>query len=421
MALPVLALWACAAPSPDFPAGGDAPLRPLDGGDVADTGPTVDVQSVGDQDDADLAGHLFGLDRIHTVDVELSEDAWSGLYADPYTYVSGDVTIDGERVPDVGVRLRGKIGSARSIAQKPKMKIEFDAWIDGQTFYGLESLSLNNAGVVDCSYLKEIVGYEVFRRAGVPALRTGYAQVTVNGADYGLYALLETPDRRFLERNWPDGTGNFYDGKYVWYGGYSYTLLDFGIGVDALFQLEEGQDVQNADIAAVSAQVLAAKGTADWYPAMGQVLDWESYHREWAAEQWIGHLDGHAQNTNNYRVYFDPADGRAEIVPWDLDYAFLDEWVWGMSWWSPRAQIPGGCLMDATCTAAQKAAMETLVTTLEAQDLTAYVDQAAALTEAAAYADPRRECSWDSVVAYRDAMRTWVSARNATMRTTWGL
>lgn len=400
------------------------------GDDTADTGtehiptdtapPEVAVESVGDQDTSDLDGWLFGLDTIRLVDITLNSDSYDSLAADPYTFVVGDVRIDGETVENVGVRLRGKIGSARTIAQKPKFKIDFDEYIEDQRFYGLESLSLNNS-VVDCSYLKEPLGYEVFRAAGVPALRTGYAWVTVNGADYGLYVLLETPDDRFLDRVYEDPTGNFYDGKYVWYGGYSYTLLDFGTGVDALYQLEEGMDVANADIAAISTALTAYQGTADFYTQLGALFDWEEFHREWAAEQWIGHLDGYAQNTNNYRVYFDPTDGKADIIPWDLDYAFLPANTWGMAWTSPRGQIAAWCLRDAACVADHKAAVSELVTTLEATDLAGFLAQADALTSEAAAVDPRRECSGHSVASYRAGLQTWIAGQNASMRQFWGI
>ena len=115
-----------------------------------------------------------------------------------------------------------------------------------------DELSLNNS-VVDCSYLKEPMAWKVFQQAGVPWLRTAWAWVTINGLPFGFYQVIETPNDDWVARHWEDSSGNLYDGKYVWYGGWSYTLLDFGIGVDDQFQLEEGEDNGNADIAAVSA------------------------------------------------------------------------------------------------------------------------------------------------------------------------
>lgn len=388
---------------------------------VFDTAAPVTEEAVGDQPGADdPAAWLFGLDVVHTVAIELDDSAWDDFAADPYGYVEGHVEVDGERVEDVGVRLRGKIGSARSISQKPKFKIDFNAWLSDQRFYGLETLSLNNS-VVDCSYLKESVGYAAFAAAGVPAPRTGYAWVTVNGADYGLYTIIETPDDRFLESRWADGSGNLYDGKYVWYGGYSYTLLDFAIGVDALFSLEEGTDVGNADITAISEVLAATRGTADFYEATGAVLDWDAVHRMLIVEQWVGHLDGYAQNTNNYRVYFDPADGRAELVPWDLDYAFLAESTWGMSWASPRGTLAAACYADATCRAAHAAVAADVIADIDAAGLGAFLEQAAALTEADALRDPRRECAVTTVPSERAALTSWVAGQSANVRAFWGI
>ena len=67
--------------------------------------------------------------------------------------------------------------------------------------------------------------------------------------------------------------------------------------------------------------------------------NWPEYHRELAVEQWVGHNDGYALNTNNYRPYFNPEDGLMQVLPWDLDYGFLNDSDWGMSWASPRGQL----------------------------------------------------------------------------------
>jgi hypothetical protein len=414
----------------DSPAGDDgdggadtAPIEQIDDtGPIADTGPDpiVTEEAAGELDEDSLADFLFSLDRIHTVAITLPDASVTAINGAPYEWAEADVTIDDVPMASVGVRLRGKIGSFRALSGKPKFKIGFNEFVAGQRFYGLEELSLNNA-VVDCSYEKEILGYRVFAAAGVPSLRTSYATVTVNGAPYGLYILLETPSDRFLHRTYPDPSGNLYDGKYVWYSDGSYTLLDFGAGVDSLFQLEEGTDVGNADVTAVSDALLASAGTTDFYTTVGAVLDWDEFHRMFAAEQYLGHNDGYTMNTNNYRVYFDPTDGRADILPWDLDYSLLYDYQWGLSWSSPRGRISAKCLGDATCVAVQRTAIATFLTSVEAVDWLALLDQVEALTYAATQADPRRECAAADVQPWRDYVRSWVVAEPAALRAWWGL
>jgi hypothetical protein len=382
--------------------------------------PVVTEETAPPFDDAASNDWLFALDRVHDISITLPEASRASLLAAPYVWAEGDITIDGEAVPSVGVRLRGKIGSFRALTAKPKFKIAFNEFVEDQRFYGLEELSLNNS-VVDCAYTKEVVGYRVYDALGVKSLRSSYARVTVDGADYGLYVVLETPNDRWLDRVYDAPDGNLYDGKYVWYGGYNYTLLDFGAGVDTLFQLEEGEDVAHADIAAVSAALVAHQGTPGFYAAMGEVVDWDAFHRLTAVDQLIGHNDGYSMNTNNYRVYFDPEDGKADLLPWDLDYTFLYDYQWGLSWGAANGNLTYACFADPTCAAAQRAVVAELLTTFESTDWVGLLDHVDGLTYAHTQDDPRRECLATDVQPNRDYVRAWLAGKPAELRAWWGI
>lgn len=425
---PALLLWGCTPSSPILPvdtARTDGPDESLPDSarDSARDTELEDVppfeEEVGGQD-GDLGLILFDQTVLHRINIQLPAESYTALLADPYTLADGSITIDGEEIPDIGVRLRGKIGSYREVSAKPKFRIDFNANVDDQRFYGAEGLNLNNS-VVDCSYLKESLGYAIFAAAGVPALRTAFAAVTVNDIAYGLYVMVEEPDDRFLRRAFADPSGNLYDGKYVWYGGYDYTLLDFNSGVDDLYQLEEGTDIDNADVHAVSEALAAAIDQPDFYARMGAVIDWPEYHRELAAEQWIGHNDGYALNTNNYRLYFNPEDGRMQVLPWDFDYGFLVDTDWGMSWSAPRGQLAARCFADATCAEAHRLAVAEVLAELDATDWGALLRDWQALIGDAALDDPRRECDVSGVIPSQEALISYVGRRSAEMRAFWSL
>lgn len=381
--------------------------------------PPVSEEDAGAQD-PDLDGWLFAPDVVHTIDLTLSPASTALLDADPYTHVSAGVSIDGEGLDEVGVRLRGKIGSFRTLSGKPKFEVDFNHFVADRRFYGLESISLNNA-VVDCSFLKEPMALEVLRRAGVPASRSGFAWVRVNGADYGLYVLIETQDDRFTRRNWADGTGNLYDGKYVWYGGWSYTLLDFNSGVDELYQLEEGVDVAWADIHGISEALSVGSTNGAYVETLDPVVDWDELHREIIGEQWTGQNDGYALDINNYRVYFDPETGKASIIPWDYDYSFLNDSDWGMSWHYPAGNLAYACFVDPTCAAAHAAMVAEVLPDLDPVALTEAFNRMDEATWDASQQDPRQECGAASVGPYRDAIRSWILGRGDYMRRFWGL
>ena len=417
----VLALLACTAVATD-PGANRPPLPPR--GSAVESVPSDDPPPVTEEDagaqDADLDGWFFVPDVVHTIDITLPSASVNTLGVDPYTAAVGGVSIDGVALDDIGVRLRGKIGSFRTLAGKPKFEVDFNHFLPDQRFYGLESLSLNNA-VVDCSFLKEPMALYVLARAGVPASRTGFAWVTVNGADYGLYVVVETQDDQFARRNWTDGSGNLYDGKYVWYGGYSYTLLDFNNGVDELYQLEEGTDVAWSDIKGVSAALSTGYTNGRYVKSLDPVLDWEAFHREIVGEQWTGQNDGYALDIYNYRVYFDPADGKANLIPWDYDYAFLNDSDWGMNWHYPAGDLAWFCFADAECAAAHAETVASVLVDLDPVTLIEAFNVMDETTWDASQRDPRQECGAGNVAPYRDTIRSWTLARGDYMRRFWGL
>lgn len=369
---------------------------------------------------ADPAEWIFSNDAVHRVDISLSDTAYDSLDARPFEYVNGDVTIDGLRVAQVGIRLRGAIGSFREIWDKPKFKIEFDWSVPGRDFFGLEELALNNS-VADCSYLKEAVAYEVFEVAGIDRPRLSFARVTLNGADYGLYQIVESVDENFLARVRADPSGNLYDGKYIWYGGWSYTLLDFDAGVQDLFKLEEGVDVGHADVHAVTDAVAAGQYNPQWHAQTDAVVDWDQWHAVLAVEELIGHNDGYALNQNNYRIYFDPADGKVEMLPWDLDNSFLEDVWWGMSWSLPRGKLAAPCWVDPTCVGAHRDAVGTVLDALPAFDYAAFVDEMHALTYDDALTDPKLPWCAAYVSVNRQAIIDWLDERPNDLVAHWDL
>jgi spore coat protein CotH len=396
-----------------FAAGCTDPSVSLDGpvaSDVEQVGSAPGSEE-GPSYDADFFDDTF----VHLIDITLSADAQTDLRRDPYEFVSGDVTIDGWAFPDVGVRLRGKIGSFRDLSGKPKFKIDFNTFGAEARLGPFKALALNNE-VVDCSYLREPVGYALFRQLGVPAPRTTYTQVTVNGEAYGLYVAVEFPDDTFLESRYADGSGNLYDGKYLYWGAESYALVDFTPEYVGNFTLEEGEEVNNADVNAIAAAV-RAEGT--FAERLGPLLDTDAFHRFLVAEQWTGQLDGYGLNSNNYRVYFDPADGKAELLPYDLDYAFYPSGSWGIGWSAPVGVLAQACWADEACYAEHHAAVTAAVAVIDTPALLADVDRWTALITQPAEDDPRRECRRRQIAPEMAAMRAWVETGTSTLEGAW--
>lgn len=402
----------------------DSPPRP-DSDDPVDTD-TWDPTDTGGPEtipdnpaDPDTTAWVFSDTEVHRVEIELSDEAFASLGTDPKTYVEGSLTFAGRRFERVGVRLKGKVGSYRDLNAKAAFKIDLNRYEPDQDLDGLEKLTLNNM-VVDCSMAKERMAFRVFRALGVPAARTGYAFVSVNGTDYGLYSNIESIDDSFLDRNWEDPSGNLYEAEYL-FTGHTFYMPDFAEGYDDLFDLEEGTDVDNADVEAITAALDAWGGRADFYPAVGELVNWEHHHATMIAELWAGQNDGYSLNENNFYTYFDPTDGKAHILSWDMDYAYLYPSDWGFSWRGVDGRLSNLCIADATCFGAYLERLDTACDILDALALDQELEAVFELTRPWIAQDTRRECDDSYVAYYQDYLRGWIANASVNARGTWGI
>ena len=145
----------------------------------------------------------FDNSYVHTIDIEI--DDWESFIstATSEEYVVCDVTIDGEKIRSVGIRAKGNT-SLSSVAsqgsEKYSFKIEFDQYVDGRLYRGLDKLSLNNL-IYDATMMKDYISYTLMREMGVPSPLCSFVEITVNGESWGLYLAVEGVEDGFLERN----------------------------------------------------------------------------------------------------------------------------------------------------------------------------------------------------------------------------
>ena len=86
---------------------------------------------------------LFDSSIVHTVDIVM--DDWDGFLetCENEEYAVCTAVIDGERVPNVGIRAKGNT-SLRNVSQmgsdRYSFKLEFDQYDSGITYHGLDKL-----------------------------------------------------------------------------------------------------------------------------------------------------------------------------------------------------------------------------------------------------------------------------------------
>lgn len=232
----------------------------------------------------------------------------------------------------VGVHLKGAWGSWRDVYGKAGFKIKMDAFVKKQKLFGLTKLTLNNM-VQDPSYIHEALSYRLFRAVGVPTPRVGYANVTLNGRDYGLHLNVETVDTTMLKR-WGLTNTHLYKGGVP-------NFPELYSGYEPYFQVEDGSETNRQDLTRFL-DIMTNYSGEDWWDEITQIANMKEITLDFATEAYVGHWDGYPYNRNNYYITFDET-GYAHMMPWGVDQT----WNGGMDYFG------SGTLMFQRCQASE--------------------------------------------------------------------
>ena len=246
-----------------------------------------------------------------------------------FSYVHGSVTINGQTLKDVGVRYKGNGTYFEGAAKgKVSLKLDFAEYVKGQKLGTLKKLNLHS-NITDASLMNEVLAFQLFRDAGVPAPRTSYARVyvTVQGqkqqAYAGLFSIVENPDEQFVAaRGLPSGA--------IFKPVVSQLFADLGPDwkrynqtYDPKTTLTDAHKQRVIDFAR-----LVSGGTdAQFAARVGEFLDLEETARYLAVVVFLSDMDGLLGPGQNYYLYLDQRSNKFGFVPWDLDAAWGNFWV----------------------------------------------------------------------------------------------
>jgi hypothetical protein len=276
-----------------------------DGGDAGDPSDTAVEEIPGSGDPVDPTDAVFDPTVVATISLTVDPADWAGVRDDPWAreWVPADFTWGDEAVPGVAIRAFGH-GSLR--AGKPSIKISFDRLTDGQLWRELDELKLDNSSQ-DPGYLNEFIATGVMRRMGLPAARTGWAELVVNGDPVGFFVVLEPVDDRFVER---------------WYGhddGALYSTLnhEYGHGLnpgDPMLYYDTQTSVGGDGSELALAMSLLAEGSD---AELAAAVDLEGFFGVSVTRSVMGSMDAFSADGNNYYFYDD--HGLLRLIPWDFD------------------------------------------------------------------------------------------------------
>ena len=310
---------------------------------------------------------LFG-DEVITLDVQVEPDEWQALLdnAQAKEWISADVMINGERFSAVGIRTKGNSSLSMgrgSDNSRYSLQCKLNKYVKGQTYYGLDTFCVNNM-MGDATYMKEYLSYELMNFIGVETPLVNYANVTVNGEDYGFCVALERYDKAFLDRAYGTSAGQLYNvkiqmgmrgnfedmwqdipnempnrgrggmtfgnrqsggdrgfggfGRFGGSGGGSLVYTDSEIGSYAsIFDNAVFNSVSDKDKQRVVTAIENLNDGTD----LEKYFDVDEILRYFAAHTVLVNLDSYTSNMQqNYYIY--ERDGKITILPWDYGLAF---------------------------------------------------------------------------------------------------
>ncbi len=289
------------------------------------------------QDPADTAfwNSVFSENHVLDIRIEVTRQGLDAMQpsrerdkgdGQRYTYARAKITIDGQRFDDAGLRFKGN-SSFRATGPRLKkpFKIDLNRFTKGQKLHGRTKLNLSNS-FLDPAFMKEKLGYELYRAAGLPTPGVGWANLTLtiegvpDPIPLGIYVLVEQVDRRFLASNLGQASQDSLlmkpeveDWYYIDDDPNSYRSYNIKLG-------EKNTD-QLRDLASLL-KLIERAPDAVFEREIGERMDLKQFAGYLAATSILANLDSYVGMPHNYYLVMDKADGKMRILPWDVNEAF---------------------------------------------------------------------------------------------------
>ncbi len=372
---------------------------------------------------------------VHEIRLAINTKDWDALKANylandyyPCDFKWGSVT-----VRNVGIRSRGT-GSRSGV--KPGLRVDFDRYTTNQKFLGLKSFVLRN-NTQDFSNMHERVSMLFFKRQGVVASREAHARLYVNNEYAGLYTIVESVDKTFLQKNLGDDSGFLYKYDYnpsdlPFY--FDYKGSDSASYVPSPFKPETNEtDPQPAPLVDMIRTVTEASA-AVFRDQIASFIDLQALLKHVAIEMFLAEGDGFvgAWGMNNFYIYRPQNSTTFKIIPWDKSETFKDgpgypifHNIYDVAE-SIRNRIVNRALtypdlrtyyLDILAQCAQSASEQLVVTPESGPDTRGWlereVEREYLQIQSAVLSDPQKNYTNEDFQAAVEAMRTFAKERSA--------
>lgn len=235
---------------------------------------------------------------------------------DQYLMVSVD--FNSEHYDSIGIQAKGN-SSFSGPGQKKSFKLDINEFVNGQDIHGLKKLNFNNS-FKDPTMMREKIVNDFLRAHGLPAPRTTYCNVYMNGQLWGLYTIVEAIDDEFCKRWFSNKDGNLFQGDprgdLAWKGSSTQSLYEPN------YDLENNSTANDWSDLIELINIINNTPTASLNTALEAKLNSSNFIKQWATINLFSSLDSYIGSGHNYYIYHDTITDKFEWIGWDNNEAF---------------------------------------------------------------------------------------------------
>ena len=269
---------------------------------------------------------LYDMATLRTLFLTFDAPDWEQELATFYNTdveVPATLTVDGRTYPEVGIHFRGN-SSYRQVPEgyKRSLNVSLDYVNGKQDLRSYQTLNLLNSHE-DATYLRTVLSQEIARDY-VPALKSNFVRVAINGENWGIYVSNEQFNKDFI-RAWFGTTAGArwkVPGSPRGRAGLEYWG-DNVAQYKRVFEIKTKDDPKAwADLVRLT-KVLNETPADKLEEALAPILDIEGALKFLALDVALNNGDGYWTRASDYSLYQDPK-GRFHVIPGDMNETFSE-------------------------------------------------------------------------------------------------
>ena len=258
-----------------------------------------------------LYSNLFDQSVVH--DIQINMPDWNKFIqeADKEEYFPADVTIDGEKFYNVGVRTKGN-GShqftSQANSEKYSLRIKFNKYDKYVNYHGLTEMCINNM-FSDPSCMRDILCYNALHNIGGIGPIGAHTNVSVNGKLHSFYYMAEQPGDTLMERYSTHEAPTLYKAS-----GY-YCALKPNDDINSNYKIISGPDDASLDRIKELINAIDKMNTSN-YKSIENIIDVDSFLQGIAVNAVMCNYDSY-NGMMAHNFYLIDDGGIMYFVGWD--------------------------------------------------------------------------------------------------------